>query len=187
MKEYIKNGFLVQDVNAPTNYVKNFNYKGINSFYMFPLININKTECVKLSEKQQFRKVDKTLYQSLEFITDYDFLEEYLLCCKKYNITTRLLFVESIYNLEVFNDILPPMKFLGYELCPIPIDEQIVTDLDWYPQFSKYHCKLNEFGLFSSYREILRFKKDYEKECIRNSIGDGISSYFIFKVFSLEV
>lgn len=186
MGKYICNGFLVQDVNAPTVFASKFNYKGITSFHLFPLDNINSTECLKLSEKQQFKRLKGNSFQSLEFITNYDFLCEYLLCCEKHNIITRTLFIESSYALETYNDRMPLMKFLGYELCPIPIDEQIITDLDWYPQFYKYHSKLNEFGLFSSYLDALKFKVDYEVECKKNIIGDGVGDYFICKVFSCE-
>ena len=181
-----RNGFIVQALNAPTFYVKHINYKGINSYHMYPLSNIDDDFCRLLTQKQQSRKINENLYQSLEFISDYNLLEDYIECCKKYNIATRTLFIESSYSDEIYTDTLPRMKFIGYEYCPIPLDEQIITDFDWYPPLSRYHHKLNEYGLFDSPSDVSEFKTTYDQMCQNDGIGDDILDTYICKVFLVE-
>ena len=79
-------------------------------------------------------------------------------------IEIRALFIESEYVDEVYKYELTQTRFLGYEYCPIPIDEQIITDLDWYEPFSVYLNKMNKYGLFDSYVMFWRFLMNIIKQ-----------------------
>ena len=94
----------------------------------------------------------------------------------------RALFIESKYSIETWSAPLPRMKFLGYEYCPIPVDEQIITDMDWYMPFSKYWNTLNAYGLFNTYGEVLEFVNDYEQAFFAEKVGDGYMDAYICRV-----
>ena len=187
MNRLVANGFLVQGLSDYTNFIKNFSYSGINAFYQFPLTYINNPEYRKLTNEQQSKKIADNQYQSLEFISDLDLLKRYVSCCLKHKINIRILFVESFYSYEVWQEPLFETDFLGYEYCPIPIDEQIVTDLDWYAPFSKFWVKLNKNGLFNTYADALDFKNAYDSACNNNEIGDGEMDAYIFRVSEIPM
>ena len=106
--------------------------------------------------------------------------------CKDMNIETRVLFIESDYSYEEWSEAIPETDFLGYEYCPIPIDDQIITDLDWYEPFLKFRDKLNENGLFNTYNEALEFKIAYDLAYDSKEIGDGEINAFICRVSELS-
>ena len=182
MCNFIAYGFLVQGLDDCSNFVKNFVYNGINAFFQYPLTSINNPECRKLTDEQCSKKITDNQYQSLEFISDLDLLKRYVDCCLKHNINIRILFVESCYLYEEWKEPLLETVFLGYEYCPIPIDEQIISDLDWYKPFSRFWYKLNKNGLFNTYDEVLDFKNTYDLAWRNNEIGDGEMDAFICKV-----
>lgn len=187
MDKLFANGFLIQGLNDNTNFIKNFSYKGINAYYQFPLTYINNPEFRKLTDEQQSKKIADNQYQSLEFISDLDLLKRYVCCCLKHKINIRILLVESFYSCEVCKE--PPFEtdFLGYEYCPIPIDEQIVTDLDWYEPLSKFWLKLNKNGLFNTYVDALDFKNAYDSAYNNNEIGDGEMEAYICRVSEIPM
>ena len=74
MIEYINNGFLVQDINKPTNYAKTFNYQGMEAYYSFPLSFVDDIECRDLTRKQETYKHSDNTYSFLEYISNDDFL-----------------------------------------------------------------------------------------------------------------
>lgn len=176
------NGILIQGLNDKTNFIRNFTYQGINAYFQFPLTYITENECRKLTEEQQFKEISNNQYISLEFISDLDLYKKYLKKCIDMKIEIRALFIESEYVDEVWKYELPQTKFLGYEYCPIPIDEQIITDMDWYEPFSVYLNKLNKYGLFDSYADVLAFSNEYNKAVGNNKIGDGGVKAYICKV-----
>jgi len=177
------NGILVQGLNEKTNYIKNFSYQGVNAYFQYPLLNINDSECRRLTDEQQSKKNSENLYVSLEFISNNDLYTRYLKKCNDMQINVRVLFVESEYSDEIWEDALPQMMFLGYEYCPIPIDEQIITDLDWYEPFSVYWKKLNKYGLFDLYDDVLDFAREYNKVMKDGTVGDGEFDAYICRIF----
>lgn len=180
------NGFLIQGLDDINRRTKNFRYLGINAFHQYPLSTINDRQCRLLTEEQQVKKY-RNEYQILEFISNKSLFDRYLNCCLEKNINTRVLFIESGYSYEEWSSSLPETNFLGYEYCPIPIDDQIVTDLDWYPSFSRFWSKLNKNGLFDTYGEALEFKKIYDLAYNNGEIGDGEMDAFICRVSVCKV
>lgn len=177
-----KNGILIQDVTDFRDVIKNFKYLGINAFYSYPLSFIENFQCRKLTLKQQSRKITENQYQSLEFISDKQLFEQYMKTCYEHKIDIRVLFIESAYTDEIWEEPLPCRKFLGYEYCPIPIDDQIITDIDWYPPFAEYWTRLNEYGLFNTFDEANAFKNRYDVAFNNDEIGDGEMDAYICRV-----
>lgn len=176
------NGILIQGLNDKTHYIKNFAYQGVNAYFQYPLVGVNDNESRRITDEQQSRKISEDLYLSQEFISDEGLYIRYLKRCKALQIKVRALFIESGYSEEIWNDKLPKMKFLGYEYCPIPIDEQIITDMDWYKPFSEYWRKLNKYGLFDSYDKVVEFANEYNKAMNEGKIGDGEVDAYICRV-----
>ncbi len=181
------NGYLIQDLNKPTKYTKTFEYFGINSYNNFPLSTVNNKICQELTDLQSTKIDADGCHQFLEFISNKNLYEEYINCCFENEINIRILFCESTYKNEVFSDSLPEMKFLGYEYCPIPLDEQIITDLDCFEPLKIYKSKLNKFGLFDTFDDVLLFKKTYDEFVVNEIIGDGLECSYIFKVYEVNV
>lgn len=180
------NGVLIQGLNDKTNFIKNFSYDGINAYFSYPLLHLTDDESKKLTKEHLFKKKSDNSLIILEFITDCDLYTRYIKKCEELQIDVRVLFFESEYSDEIWKENLPEMDLLGYEYCPIPLDEQIITDLDWYIPLSKFWKKLNQYGLFDTYKDALEFKKTYDLAYKNKEIGDGEMSTFIFKVSKLR-
>ncbi len=184
---YIANGFIVQDKMSLSDDVKNFAYHGLCAFDSFPLAQINDVICRKLTREQFSREVAECEYVICEFITDYGLLKRYIRECIIRNIDVRILYVESEYEGEIFLGKVPKRTFIGYEYCTCPIDTQIITDLDWYEPFGKYHSMLNENGLFDSMDVLNKFIDEYNEEFNNGNIGDGEADAYCFKVYEIDV
>ena len=176
------NGILVQNLNEKCNSVKAFPYHGIFAYHQYPLIGLEDEMSKKLTREQLSRRIDDNWYVSLEFISDPDLYGRYIKHCAAMNVPIRALFIESDYADEIWTDTLPKMEFMGYEYCPIPIDDQVATDMDWYQPFFKFRNLLNEFGLFRTYADAELFVQFYNEEFRRGRIGDGDMDAYIFKV-----
>lgn len=186
MRKLKQNGFLVQGLADTNNVVKKFNYFGINAYHQYPLSTVNDSFCKKLTEEQQVKK-EKNGFRFLEFITDEKLLEKYLNRCLDLGIKIRILFIESDYSYEEWSGMIPETILLGYEYCPFPVDEQIISDLDWYPPFSIFRRNLNKNGLFDTYDEAFEFKNTYDLACENKEIGDGKADAFICRVSELDI
>ena len=128
---FFNNGWIVQDVSSKAVKPNKFVYNGVNAFDSYPLMHINNQECRKISGEQTMKCIGNDKFQMLEFINNQDLLRRYILMCQNENIEIRILFIQSDYADEICNDIsFEHMQFLGYEYCSVPIDEQIITDLD---------------------------------------------------------
>ena len=186
---FFSNGAIVQQLNMPTDYISSscVNYLGINAFYQHPLCGESDSEARLLSEEVLFIKTDDELFLPLEFISNSDLLYRYVLACVRLNIPIRVLFIESTYPFEKWKETLPSMRFIGYEYCEIPFDSQIITDLDWYEPFKKFHNILNEYGLFATLEDALRFKSEYDYEFDKGHIGDGEMSTYVCKVYEVDI
>ena len=176
------NGILVQALDDKTSFIKNFPYHGINAYYSFPLIERTDEGSRELTELQLFseRKYESPIVH--EFITDSGLFRRYTEKCMQLQIAFRALFIESDYTDEIWSGPLPDRRFLGYEYCPIPIDEQIITDMDWYRGFSKFWPKLNPYGLFDTYEEISQFVAEYNRAFSAHEVGDGPMDAYICRV-----
>lgn len=176
------NGILVQAMNDKTNYIKNFPYDGINAYHSFPLIGHTDYESRELTTLQLFSNTEYKVRFVNDFITDLSLFQRYTRKCVQLQIAFRTLFIESDYNDEIWDGPLPYGKLLGYEYCPIPIDEQIITDMDWYRGFSKYWSKLNQYGLFDTYERAASFVEEYMRIYSKNVVGDGPMDAYICRV-----
>ena len=180
------NGILIQSLNEPTDYITEFKYSGINAFHLNPLVAFNDIESKRLTQKQQnIRIIDDKIFCS-DFISNIELLDEYLRKCDELHLSIRLLFINSLYKTEEWSGKLPKMTFLGYEYCPFPIDEQIVTDLNWFKPLFKFHRKLNKYGLFESLDSINSFIREYNQFCSTGLIGDGDIEAYVCEVFLVE-
>ena len=176
------NGVLIQGLDDKTTYAKSFPYHGINAYYQFPLTWLKDDISKKLSDETQFKRIDEYWSSSLELISDPDLYNRYIRHCTAMNVKFRALFMESNYSDEFWTGALPNMEFMGYEYCPIPIDEQIITDLDWYKPFFRFHKLLNHFGLFRTYADAEMFAKAYNEAFLAGKVGDGEMDSYIIRV-----
>lgn len=186
MEKLRANGFLIQELENSNYIARRFFYLGINAFHHYPLSNVNDNQCREITEKQQIKKCEDG-YQILEFISDESLLEQYILCCNERKINIRILFVESDYPCEIWKGRSFDTEFLGYEYCPMPIDEQIISDLDLCPYFENFRSILNNYGLFNTYNEALNFKRAYESALKQGIVGDGEADAYICKVFQCKI
>ena len=182
MRRLCPNGFIIQDKDTAMYTPNHFNYIGVNSLASFPLCCFSDELSRSLVKRQQSRRCADGKNVVLEFISERNLLEQYLFACQTKSIPIRLLFVESFYRDELWNSPVPDRDVLGFEYCPIPIDEQIISDIDWYPPLRCFWAKLNTFGLFNSYQEAKSFQKIYDKLVSSNQIGDGIENAYIMRV-----
>lgn len=182
----IQNGYLIQEINAPGYMPRHFNYEGMNAFSNYPLLGLQSDRCKELSDRQLFKR-DGAYSVNLEFVSDRKLLEEYVYECIKQGIKTRCLLIESDYQGErlfIPNEI-PVSLVLGYELCTVPLDNQVVTDLDWFQPLFKFHSSLNQFGLFDDLDKAKEFEAEYNKYYQRGTIGDSFEYATIFRVSTL--
>jgi len=176
------NGILIQGLHQKNDIVNNFQYWGMNAYYQFPLLGIADSECRKLSDEQLHTQIAGKRHLCLEFISSFELYERYIKKCHQLQIEIRVLFIESSYQNEIWNGPQLPMEFLGYEYCPIPIDDQIITDMNWYKPFSKYWRRLNQYGLFSSFEDVNEFVMNYTREFEAGNVGDGEADNYICRV-----
>ena len=182
------NGVIIQDCSSPAFGLPNFSgkYLGVNSFWTDPLAEIKDPKCKELSDRL-FHKFQDDYYMTLEFVSDPDLLYDYLLKCKELNIEVRVLQIESEYFSEISEYEFPKARFIGYEVCEIPFDSQVITDFDWYIPLHQFYSNLNQYGLFESIKHALQFKNAYEYEVQNGAIGDGEIEIFICKVFEVDI
>ena len=182
-----KNGVLICGTEKRDS-VKTFDYEGMCAYWSYPLLTIiGDEECLSLSEEHCHIKTDDNMYIILEFISNPDLYERYLNKCKKLGIGVRVLFLESEYDCEIWQGGELEMEFLGYEYCPVCVDDQVITDIDWYKPFEAYKKRLNKYGLFDTYEEAVAFVADYKKAEESGDIGDGGFDGFIFKVYEVKI
>lgn len=186
MRKY-PNGFLIQDTSWHSDNVKTFSYKGIDAYGNEPLRFIGTRQCREISNRITSLKVGENEYVMREFISNKDDLDEYIRICRELSIPIRILFLESDYCDEIWKAPLPQMRFIGYEYCPVPIDCQIITDLDWCSQLEKHKLKLNEYGLFRTEEDAASFQKDYLKAEAEGYVGDGGVDAYIFKISVVDI
>lgn len=170
---YYPNGFLVQHTNQPIfsmGFIRHFAYHGISACNTYPL-----------SEFSAYRQLNNEM-MTQEFITEPDLLKHCVTACQECGIPIRLLFVESGYDGEIWQGHDVQKTLLGYEYNTVPIDDQIITDLEWYEPLSEFWQYLNKDGLFPTEEIAYRFKKEYDKAFQSRQIGDGDMDAFMFRI-----
>lgn len=191
MNTRCKNGFLVQHLyDCPygmENIINTCGYNGLSARNSNPLSALPDQESQELSKEAEWHVITEQEHVLLEFISDPNVLLRYIKTCQKHNIPIRLLFVESDYSEEVWTGPDMPKRFLGYEYNSVPIDNQIITDLSWYPQLSPFLERVNSMGLFSSVDDIMLFKTAYDQAVEQGEIGDGDMETYIFCLFEIHV
>lgn len=161
------NGFVIQNKDLPLKSIqlKNIkNYSGIIAFLDSPLLTYrNDPKYTALQDEAMFGVTDDGDLKELSFISNSNLLKRYLDKCIELNIPLRILFAESDYSDEIWNEPLPPMKFIGYEYLECPFDIFLISVFDYYEYFQKHWKKLNEYGLFQTLEDVLAFKEDFDK------------------------
>lgn len=178
-------GILVQGLKDKTSVIRTFPYEGISAYHLYPLMSELDAESRKLSDEQSARKLSEGWYQNLEFITSPDLYRRYLKRCRELEIEVRALLVESDYEGEAWAGEIPQVEFLGYEYCPIPIDDVVITDLDWYEGLEAHKKKLNGLGLFDTYQDVHAFAEDYSRAMQNGEVGDGGVEAYICRVSAI--
>ncbi len=188
-------GVILQEVTARswTKDKLSFPYFGISAYQGDPLQGIKENgkpwldkKCLAITNEVFSRKLPDGMYQSLEFISSEDLMNRYVALCKKHEKPIRVLFVENDYDCEIWNGSELDLDLLGYEVSSIPIDVQIIGDLDIYRQFEKFKNMLNANGLFDTSDQALEFYRAYKVELETDEIdGDGleIENVYICKNF----
>ena len=184
---WFSNGCLIQELTGINNTVKTFEYSGMNAYCSDPLFYTTIPEIKNFSLNLFHQRVSHNQYTIFEFISNYEALKQYVEYCAQLEIKIRALFVRSQYSKEVWQETLPQMNLIGYEYCPLPIDDQIITDLDWYEPLSKFKKRLNSVGLFDEYEQVLEFKSAYDHEFNSGKIGDGEMDAFVFEVYEIDL
>ncbi len=179
------NGILVQDLRAPIQYGFSFPYCGIHAYHQQALCGISDPECVRLSKEAFSTPTGDGMYQLLEFMSHADLVARYTAACQKHSIPIRLLFVESTYTEERWLEPLPEKTLLGYEVCPFPLDDGIITDLDWNPALAVFKEQLNKNGLFSSMADAQTFCDHYLQLLSRDLLGDGPVDAHVCRVYEI--
>ena len=181
-----QNGIIIQSLKNKTNIVRSFVYDGIYAYHLYPLCWSSDKECIALTKQQQSKEVETGFYVSLDFISNVNLYKQYTKKCAEMGIPIRSLFIESDYDMEIWQEPLPPMRFLGYEYSPMPLDVQIISDIEWHKPFETYRQLLNEHGLFSSYEHAVEFAKVYQSVAAMGEVGDGLEDAYICRVSEVE-
>ncbi len=182
------NGIVIQQVDAPE---KNFDfpdsYRGIHAYTQFPLTWIAEPVCRELTYALMFEpQKDGTLYAK-EFITSPSLARKYIEECRTRKIPIRIFFVESDYIWEKWEGTIPQGKYLGCELCELPFDLGIVTELYLLPAFSVHRDGRNADGLFSSPEAAESFRKDFLRLVAEGRAGDdGPEEAFICRIYEVD-
>ena len=185
--ELFENGFLVQDLDAPFYTPRKFPYQGLLAYDLFPLIHFSDRESRELTRKQSGLRRDDGLWELRELISDPELLRQYVSECRRKGLRIRLLFLEGTYRDEIWNGGTVSKSTLGYEYSPVPFDEQIISDLDWFPGLADVLPKLNRFGLFERLEDAQAFVERYDKLLLTGNLGDGLETAFLFRISIVAV
>ena len=189
-KPRFQNGFLVQHLyEMPFGMEEIFNasgYLGLSARNPDPLFSRPDRESRELSREATWREVSPGMYHLLEFISAPDILLRYLRACRQREIPIRLLLAESDYDQEVWRGPDIPKTPIGFEYSPIPIDNQIITDLCWYAPLAPFQKRLNSHGLFFTEKEAAVFKNAYDEAFARGEVGDGDMETHIFCLYEVQ-
>ena len=186
-----KNGLIIQRRESCGKLNIDFPYDGLSSLPLYPLLGVRDksgamdSECLEINKKVFSKCLPDGMWQPLEFISSYDLYARYVEACRTRNIPIRILFVESDYKEEIWNgpDLL--MKFLGYEISPIPIDDVVVYDLQYSTKLREFRNRLNQYGLFTEWEQAVEFHKVYTELMHTGEVGDGETETIICKVFEV--
>lgn len=187
----ICNGFVVQDLNAPwigIPHGKEIAYRGLCAYIDSPLLQYaSDPYCRMLNSTQSWIKADDGSAIMAHFISTENFLKEYLFECFRKNIKNRVLRVESeCYHQEICSSFKNAGNLIGYEVCSLPIDYQVIEDLMYNPACLQWKLQLNQSGLFPSLERANSFLQSYETLATQGLVGDGEADIYVFAVFEVD-
>lgn len=161
----------------------NYEYHGIHEFNDFPLINQDQ-ESNRLFKAITF--FGNTALSQCSFAHDKEIITKYIEKCNQINIDISYMFVQSDYEKEKWVHPLPKMKFIGYEVCEIPLDACAIYDLFMCEQYKKFLPELNKNGLFKTESDALAFKQEYERDLAAGIVGDGEVDLYVCKIYEVS-
>ena len=82
----------------------------------------------------------------------------------------------------VKNENVTKYRYALVESDAMPVDEQIITDMDWYQGFSRFWPMLNAYGLFNTVEDVKGFVEAYNRAYLADEVGDGEADVFICRV-----
>lgn len=189
----MKNGYLIQDAGCPNTMLRqflSFPYDGMCAFFADALCGRKTEPCVRQLRDACFdappdAETDDCPFPGIRsFVTSPAHLAAYLDACFVYDVSVRCLFLESGYICEQWATLAPDGELLGFEVCPMLVDEQIIGDLSWYPDFADFRARLNRHGLFPTREDAEAFRAAYIPHIVTGELGDGLTSeeVFVFRV-----
>lgn len=185
-----RNGIIIQEIgNINTHLMDNAlfpKYNGVYKFRRFTLTAQYDRERIEENRKLQkeYRSTETSdhMFVMNEFIHDMDLAKRYLERYVYHHLRPRILFAESTYAEETWKDQLPDMKFIGYEVCEIPLDCSNIWDFLHQEYFTEFYKKLNKNGLFKTYEDAEEYKNYYLDLLNREIVGDGEADLYVFKL-----
>lgn len=172
MKLY-NSGYIVQQINDSASLAANSIYKGVEFFSSWPLKRLTDRTSIELEEeawKKWFGYTD-----SIETVTDKNYLFRYVSHCCNNDIDTTIIKVETLKSNIVEPDELSVIKVLGFDcivgsnLSYLNLTEDCLKNL-----FNKTYNKLNKNGLCETADDVFEFLKDYN--CLLKQ-GINLESY----------
>lgn len=154
------NGYIVQQLrNAPCS-AANPMYKGVERFPSWPLKRLNDKISIELEEEAWDRWFSCT--DSIGTVTDRDFLSRYVLHCRRNQIDTIIIKVETARPDPAEPDELHVIEVLGFD-CMVGSDLSYfnVTEECLKKYFDKTYRKLNKNGLCENAEDVCEFLRDY--------------------------
>ena len=161
----------------------NHEYHGVHEFFNFPLISQD-YESNLLFNAITFCGNDAL--SQCSFAHDKVIITKYIEKCHQMNIDISYMFVQSDYAKEKWTLPLPKMKFIGYEVCEIPLDACAIFDLFMCEQYKKHLPNLNNYGLFKTEANALSFKQEYERDLAAGIVGDGDVNLYVCKLYEVS-
>lgn len=159
MKLYNR-GYIVQQIQDNTSLAANSLYKGVELFPSWPLKRLTDRTSIELEEEAWNKWFSYT--DSIETVTDKNYLLRYVSHCCSNDIDTRIIKVETLKSSAVKPDELVVTKVLGFDcivgsnLSYLNLTADCLKKL-----FNKTYNKLNTNGLCETSGDLFEFLKDY--------------------------
>ena len=185
-----RNGILIQGKNKLNKIIidkepENW-YCGMHRFYDDPLLHVSDVECIDIQRERMFELADTNPEICNQFISNLSLAKRYISKCIELQLDVRVLFIESQYPYEIWNDEIPELVCLGYEVTEIPLGIMTLYDLFYDPRFEQYKNQLNEHGLFSNEIDAHNFMNTYKPLLELGVVGDGNVDLYVCRVYEVQ-
>lgn len=153
-------GYIVQQLQNDSCLAANPMYKGVERFQSWPLKRMSDKTSIELEEEAWNKWFSCT--DSIETVTDKNFLLRYVLHCCYNNIDTVIIKVETSRSNTAEPDELHVIEVLGFD-CIVGSDLSYlnVTEECLKKYFFKTYRKLNKNGLCENAEDVYEFLQDY--------------------------